>query len=118
MNPLTTFPDLLTFGLFAPTLLRLSVAVVLILVARERMKKSYAWLAVLSGISALFIILGLYTQIAAIIGIIALKLDFLMDGKRFGNTSWEIISLYGLAILILLSLLFTGPGFFAFDLPL
>jgi len=68
-------------------------------------------------ISGILLILGLYTQISAILGIIVVKFDFLVDRKLSKQTLEKVITYWIIAI-VLLSLLFTGPGFLAFDLPL
>ena len=121
MHPLSIFPSLLTFGLISPLLLRLSVGLFILFLAKDRYKKTYKWSAVVYFLSGLMIILGLYTQIAVLFGAASLKFDFWVDYWRNRKTTpikMEIYFLYGIAGIILLSLLFTGPGFLAFDLPL
>ena len=121
MHPLTTFPALLTYGLFAPSLLRLAVGVFILCLGLRRYKKPYQWTTIFYAISGILIVLGLYTQISAIVAIIVLKFDFYVDyyvNRKSTPVSKELYFLYALAGIILLSLLFTGPGLFAFDLPL
>ncbi|MBA3733473.1 hypothetical protein H0W91_03820 [Patescibacteria group bacterium] len=117
MHPLTVFPELLTFELIAPFILRLAACVFIFFIAKERYNKSYKWASIVYGISGLFILLGLYTQISALIAIASIKFDYWVNRKGL-TISTERKLLCAIVILILLSLLFTGPGFLALDLPL
>jgi len=117
MHTLSTFPQLLTFGLIAPLLLRLGVGLFLVYLAKERYNKIYKWSFVVYLISGILLILGLYTQIASIVSILVISFDFYTD-KDLTPFSTEKKILYIIMKVILLSLLFTGPGFLAFDLPL
>ena len=66
---------------------------------------------------ALGLLLGFYTQVAAILGvIICLKVLLVKRGLRHVSPLSHLG--YALLALICLSLLFTGAGAFAFDLPL
>jgi uncharacterized membrane protein YphA (DoxX/SURF4 family) len=63
---------------------------------------------------SLFLIVGFYTQLAALLNIIILliKIGFkARDGKLFTDG----INYYILLLAMFLSLLFTGPGYFALD---
>ena len=117
MHPLSTFPALLSWGLVAPLLLRLGVGVLRLFAGVERYKKEYSWLSIFYVGSSLLLTLGLYTQIASIVAILLIKFDFYMERKA-GRLSPEKNALTVLMVIILISLLFTGPGFWAFDLPL
>ena len=116
-HPLTIFPVLLTYGLFAPLLLRLTVGILRLLVGVEKYKKGNKGLAILNVLASILLIIGLYTQIVAIIAILLIKFDFYMERKA-DLLSREKTALSILMITILISLLVTGPGFWAFDLPL
>ena len=121
MHLLTTFPQLLTFGLVAPFLLRVTVAIFILSIGKTRYSKPYSWTAILYIAVGLALLAGIYTQIAAIIGIIIIKFDFYtnyMTKRGSDPITREIFMLYTFAAVILLSLLVTGPGFLAFDLPL
>src|SRR3989344_3512038 len=117
MHPLSTFPALLSFGLIAPLLLRLAVGGLIILFGWERYKKPYQWSSLLYVIIGVLLILGFYTQIVVIASILILKFDF-WTNKKAGQVSREKFLLQVIANVILISLLFTGPGFLALDLPL
>lgn len=117
MHPLAIFPQLLTFGLLAPLLLRLGVGALILFFGWNRYKKSQTLLAIIYWIVSALLVVGLYTQVAAILGIVINKIEVYPKWKH-RNLTKEGFALYALAGLIFLSLLFTGPGFLAFDLPL
>ena len=117
MHTLTIFPRLLDYVLLAPLLLRLSVGILRLFAGLERYKNKYKWLSVLYVASSVFLIIGLYTQISALVAIALIKFDFYLE-KKDGHLSREKTALTILMSIILISLLFTGPGAFAFDLPL
>ena len=117
MHFLSLFPHLLTYGLLAPMLLRISVGLLRLFAGIERYKKGHRISSILSIISSILIIIGLYTQIAAIAAIVLIFFDYYTE-KKISHISKEKNALTILMIAILLSLLFTGPGFLAFDLPL
>jgi uncharacterized membrane protein YphA (DoxX/SURF4 family) len=117
MHPLSTFPTLLTFGLLAPLLLRLVVGFIIISMSKERRKKPLQYLSLVYIAVGILIIAGLYTQITALIGVAVIKFDFWMDRKHTAHSKDRLI-IDVLLCAILLSLLFTGPGLLAFDMPL
>lgn len=117
MHPLSIFPGLLTFQLVAPFLLRLVVGFFILSIGWDRYKKPYKSACIIYAVAGILLILGLYTQIAAILALIVLKFDFYMD-KKNGHVSREKFILQVVVNIIVISLLFTGPGFLAFDLPL
>ncbi len=117
MHPLSAFPQLLTYGLLAPLLLRVSVAAYILFVAKIKYTKSQKFISALFAILGLLLFVGLYTQIAAGLAIVLLCADFYGNLKRHGVTL-EQKMIFTFVMVILLSLLFVGPGFLAFDLPL
>ncbi len=120
MHPLTVFPALLTFGLFAPFILRVTVGVLRLFVGVERFKsqeKGSQAMSFLYIISSVLLIIGLYTQIAAIVAIFLIWFDYRMTKKQ-GLMTREKMALAIVMKIILISLLVTGPGAWAFDLPL
>lgn len=130
LNP---FPALLDYWFLAPTILRISAGIVFIALARRYwirlgglqeffasrigapLGKACASLYVLVFIAVgIGLTIGLYTQIAAIAGTL-IGLIMATNGK--------ILAPYGRAVgwllfVISLSLLITGAGAFAFDIPL
>ncbi len=131
---LTLFPDLLTYSFFGPTIVRLALGGALIalahrhLLARERIRdemRGFGALApaIASGIPAsealigTLITIGLFTQVAALLSVvIAIKL-WAAHRKYPAITSPGPLALLCMGA-IALSLVVTGPGAFAFDLPL
>ncbi len=116
------FPDLLTFGLLAPFIIRLLLGAYFVIwgwnTAREKNaelgergiaglpKKIIGAIGLIAGLCT---IVGFGTQIAATV-LAALSAYF----GRQSNNRLSFILLFGMA----LSLLFSGAGFLAFDLPL
>lgn len=133
---LSIFPELLVYSLFAPFILRLGLGFVFIRFGglalssdRHRLISALqsfrlnpsGFFVTLIGIIELAVglslILGLYIQIGALIaGLISLKLIIAkLMGKPFGTEG----ALFDFLLLtISISLMFSGAGFLAFDLPL
>lgn len=134
MNILTPFPQLLDFGIFAPTLLRVAVALVFVYLAYTHFRNREAlgdihfplvgkadwvvWLAVLAEAAvALALFFGYYTQIAALVGLLAM-LKHLIWQKKYPQFFVLARGTTLLMFVVLFSLLLTGAGAFAFDLRL
>ena len=132
LNP---FPDLLTYGFFVPTLLRASAACIFFLLAQKLVidrKKiaatsfpivgtTPAWIISVGGacvaILGVLLFVGYATQWAALVGaLIALKYLFLLS--RYPALKQFSRSTYVLLFVICISLLFSGAGALAMDLPL
>ena len=133
LNP---FPALLTFGFFAPLLLRLALGVLFFDFGRHALTRGRAQhgllfealglkqgtrYAVILGsvelIIAVMFIVGLYTQIAALIGLVLSLAAYYLKGKH-GMHIEHRRHLFFLTAVISLSLLLSGAGAVAFDLPL
>ena len=117
---LSLFPDLLAYGLFAPTILRLVLSILIFSEAKESFNRETSYttakciaLLELTAAGALFI--GLFTQGAVLMIIAAVISRLLQSGKNMPKSE-KYFSYVALAIL--LSLLVTGPGVFAVDMPL
>jgi uncharacterized membrane protein YphA (DoxX/SURF4 family) len=109
------FPDIFFLSFFAPVLLRLPLAFVMLYDARHmwdaEQKNRASAIALL--IMAVLIGIGLFTQLAAIIAATHMTyLSFKSEKSVFRN---RLLLLLGLTIL--LSIFVTGPGGLAFDLP-
>ncbi len=131
---LNTFPQLLVFGFFAPTLLRLVAAGIFLYTAHYHFKHReqithtrfpivgarawVAWVALLvEALVGLGLLVGYYTQIAALVGaIIALKQ--LVWHSRYPGFFFFSRSTSLLLLVVMLSLLLTGAGAWAMDVPL
>lgn len=122
MQTLSIFPDLLFLGpSISPLILRIIVGLFIIYLAKERKNKEYNYMYIVNGIVGVVLFLGLYTQIAVILGLVLIKIDFYLNywkSRSLTPISVEKYFLYFFAGVILASLLFTGPGGFSFDLPL
>ncbi len=136
---LTIFPSLLAYGFFVPMILRISVAVFFGYQAVKHFKykktvseeledrfkwlshESAVWLAgllILAEVAVgVLLFVGAWTQIAAILAALGfLKMAYFNDTlPTYAPLSR---STYALLIIICLTLIITGAGAFAFDLPL
>ncbi|MEK7180092.1 MAG: DoxX family membrane protein [Patescibacteria group bacterium] len=133
---LNVFPELLPYGLLAPFILRVTVGLILInlgqltlrgerkqwetiarflhLVPEKVFVSSYGMLQITGGV---LLIAGVWTQaVAAIFSAIFLA-EFAMELREEAILKRSLV-FYLLLLAISVSLLFSGAGFFAFDLPL
>ncbi len=131
---LNTFPHLLVLGFFASTLLRVAVACLFFYASYSAYKHrdtaahlrfpiigEASWVGkftmLMYAAIGLMLLLGAYTQIAALLaGLTSIK--GLLFCKRFGPLFPYPRSTYLLILVICLSLLVSGAGAIAFDLPL
>ena len=118
---LSIFPSLLALEGFAPLLLRLTVGAVFALWAYGKLKKrtdsqDVAY-GVFEALIGLCLIIGFYTQLAALASaiILGVRLCLKVQQKAFLTDG---VNYYLILFIISITLLFTGPGFLAFDLPL
>ena len=122
MHPFATFPQILFLGpLLAPLILRLTAGFFILFIGWESWSTPRKWLSPLCTVVGILLVIGLYTQVSAIVAIILLKLNFYMEfckDKKFTSIQKEFLILYTVIVVILLTLIVTGPGFWAFDLPL
>lgn len=131
---LNSFPHLLVLGFFAPTLLRAAIACLFFYASYTAYKHRDAaahlrfpligeaswaggFTVLMYAVIGLMLLFGAYTQIAALLaGLTSIK--GLLFCKRFGPLFPYPRSTYVLILVICLSLLVTGAGAMAFDLPL
>lgn len=133
---LNTFPDLLTFSLFSPFILRVALALVVINLGYLKLdKEKMAWqqlfetihivparyfvriLASIEIIGAFMLVLGAYTQITAIILAITFFCEAVLE-YREPILEKRNLAFYILIFSIAFSLVFLGAGALAIDLPL
>lgn len=133
---LNTFPELLTFSLLAPLILRATIGFIILNLGYLKLtKEKVRWeasfealgirqkdlvlkiFALIEIIGGLALILGAYTQIAALVFVIIIFIELFIEQKE-ETLLVRDITFYLLMFAIALSLLFSGAGFFAFDLPL
>jgi putative oxidoreductase len=133
---LSVFPELLTFELLAPFLLRVVVGLILINLGWMKFKGEKArwegffdaigWrpketFVIVFGLIEIvgggLLLIGLYTQVAALVIAVINFAELHVERKESVLLKRDAI-FYLFIFVISISLLLTGPGFFAFDLPL
>lgn len=119
---LNTFPNLLTYGLFAPLLLRLALGIFLVFTSYKSLRGQISNVSRGSNIvlivAGIFIVLGLFTQVMALIALLINTATFVYKWKVVKSLSEKDIMLYVFVIVISFSLMLSGAGFYAIDLPL
>ena len=75
------------------------------------------WYGLVEGVLAILILIGLFTQIAAVL-ISILLIAHLAYKLKKGALFTDGVNYYVLLLAIALSLIVSGAGFYAFDLPL
>ena len=114
---LSVLPQLFSYQILAFTLLRLTIVLVSFLSGKMRYKNGHKIASVFYFLASVFLFIGLYTQIVAIMSILVMVFNYYQtDRKNNLATEQKLLSLVCLVILI--SLIFTGPGFLAIDKPL
>lgn len=135
MQTLSIFPDLLTFWLLAPFLLRVVVGLIFtyfgfIKIWKERDRRIsffkkigfgagvvLFWIiSITELVGGILLMMGLFTQLVALIlSIITIGAIYVKIRKpsRLDNS----LEFFTLLLAVLLSLLVLGPGFWAIDLP-
>ncbi len=106
---LNYFPQLLDLGILAPLLWRLALAINYFwLAAKPKTKPNFLLLRLIFGLGSIALVLGVATQVAAIVLAACLPTQF----KYLPKTQFFLILTGTLA------LLFSGAGWPAIDLPL
>lgn len=113
---LSLFPELLFLAPFSALFIRVAVAAAFAYTASKRLPEpdmSVRALGVVEGIGAVMFFLGLYAQAAALVGLAIVGVYAFAPRFRIFpvSTVW-------LLFVLCLSLLITGAGPLAFDLPL
>jgi uncharacterized membrane protein YphA (DoxX/SURF4 family) len=124
MYTLSLFPSLLSFGLLAPLLLRLTLGIVVFFWGYHGVKSAGSKddprkiaFNILDLIVGVLLIVGLFTQLAALITAVILTVK-LVNKARAKALFTDGVNYYFILFVIALSLLFSGAGFLGFDLPL
>jgi uncharacterized membrane protein YphA (DoxX/SURF4 family) len=124
MHTLSLFPVLLSYQQLSPFIIRIVLGVTLAYFGYNKIlgkgqssgsnSKTYGYIEV---VVALFLIIGLWTQLAAMLNaiILIIKLGWKIKEKKFLNDG---INYYILLLTMAISLVFTGAGFLAIDYPL
>lgn len=136
MHPLSVFPELLTYSHTAPLILRVIVGIIFVdlgwLVFTTEKK---AWidffetihfkpaklftkaLGIIEIVGGIMLIAGFYTQIAALVFAIILLAECYLETRESALLKRDIV-FYVLLLAIIISLLLSGAGAMALDLPL
>ena len=116
LNP---FPDLLIYSMLAPFILRIVLGLVYLDLGILNWKKSgnMKVLGLVEIIGAAMLFFGIYTQYAAILFILIGGISFYIEYKDASVLKRDIV-FYLLVLAISISLLLTGAGAYAKDLPL
>ena len=124
MHTLSLFPYLLSYQQISPFLIRIALGVTLAYFGYRKMmgqgessgsnSKIYGAIEI---IIAFFLIIGLWTQLAALLNavILLIKLGWKIKEGKFLTDG---VNYYILLLVMAISLIFTGPGFLAIDYPL
>ena len=111
------FPELFNFSFIAPFVLRVGLGVPLIKHGFEKLTAGGLNKRIFGGIifaSGILLLVGLFTQAAAIaVSLIIIVNSIIMRSNAPRSWTERLIKLA-----IAVSLILTGPGIFAFDLPL
>lgn len=118
---LSIFPDLLSYQMLAPFLIRLTLGTIFIYwtykILRSHPDTNKKIVAVVEGVAGILLIIGLWTQLAALV--IAIDLIIRLYNKyQTKSLLTDGVNYYLVLLVLAVSLLFTGAGFVAFDLPL
>ena len=124
MHILSLFPYLLSYQQLSPLIIRVVLGVTLAYFGYEKIlgnghssgsnSKIYG---VVEMIIALFLIIGLWTQLAAILNAVILVIKLCWKIKE-GKFLTDGVNYYILLLAMAISLVFTGAGAFAIDYPL
>jgi uncharacterized membrane protein YphA (DoxX/SURF4 family) len=119
---LSLFPSLLSWSQLSPFLIRLVLGVVLLYQAYKDMKSRGATgnkkiLGAIEAIVGILLVIGLWTQLAALIAALDLVVRLFFKAKSRAFLT-DGVNYYLILLVLALSLLFTGAGLFAFDLAL
>ncbi len=121
---LSLFPSLLTYERLGPFIIRGVLGITLAyfgylkIMNRGRSSGSNSVrYGIVEVFLSAFLIIGLYTQLTALINALILVSNIVFTPKQKALFS-DGINYYVLLLVMAISLLFTGAGAFAFDLPL
>ena len=117
----TFFPSLLSWSELSPLLIRLTTGAVFLYWAYGSMTSKAAdpkdkVISTTEGIVGVLLVLGLWTQIVALAAVIDLVIR-LIDKMRNRAFLTNGVNYYLILLVMALSLLLTGAGLIAFDLP-
>ncbi len=123
---MSVFPELFDFSLIAVFVLRATAGIffwvfgIRLIKVALRIKSKDVFLksigivyGLLKSATGILLVVGVYTQVMAILGMMLSLLSYIQEPKNTSNRQVQI-----LLFVLCFSLLFLGPGTFAVDLPL
>jgi uncharacterized membrane protein YphA (DoxX/SURF4 family) len=119
---LSAFPTFLSYNQLSPFLIRLVLGFIFVFWAYRALrnvgaKMDQKAIGIIEGVAGILLVIGLWTQVAALVVFVDLvirlverimKKAFLTDGVNY----------YLVLLVMAISLMVTGAGWIAFDLPL
>lgn len=122
------FPAILVYYLFGAFVLRMAAAITLFYFTKEHvsfartsdtrnLKYASCILAAIEVVGGVLLFIGLYTQVAALAGMLIAALLKVLSFAKFSLAPHGKVT-YFMLFMICFALLFLGAGAFAFDLPL
>jgi len=121
---LSLFPSLLTYQQAGPLIIRVILGATLAYAGYQKVRSRgtssgsnsarYGYVEIFISI---FLVIGLYTQLAAILNAAILIIKLALKAKE-GKLLSDGVNYYILLLAMCISLMLTGPGFWAFDMPL
>ncbi|MBI2482469.1 MAG: hypothetical protein HYV76_02835 [Candidatus Vogelbacteria bacterium] len=114
---LSLFPYLLDYSFFAPTLLRVAIALLILVGSTRSFKqRKVVALSVIKISASILLLIGLLTQLAALVLVLAIVFE-IWQAKKRGDGHFHL-HYHLLKLAVLVALLLLGPGAWAFDWPL
>ena len=121
---LSLFPSLLTYQMAGPLVIRVVLGITLAYFGYQKIKQhgtSSGSNSAIYGYAEIFIsiflVIGLYTQLAAMLNAAILVIKLALKAKE-GKLLSDGVNYYILLLAMCISLMVTGAGFWAFDMPL
>ncbi len=128
---LNIFPNLLTYTLIAPLILRLVLGVFMVFMSYKKIKFiNGSWFdgdriqkisngsQIVLALSGILLIFGLFTQIASLLILTITLTAFLYKKQILKAVSEKDLMIHVFIMAISFSLMLSGAGFYAIDLPL
>ncbi|MDB5238780.1 MAG: hypothetical protein JWO00_115 [Candidatus Parcubacteria bacterium] len=121
---LSLFPSLLTYRQAGPFIIRVLLGITLAYFGYLKVMKrgtssgsNSVRYGILEIFISVFLVIGLYTQLAAMLNALILLIKLVFKAKEKALFS-DGINYYVLLLVMAISLIFTGAGMFAFDLAI
>lgn len=119
---LSLFPSLLSWSQVSPLLIRLSLSAVLLFSAykvfsNKKTSSNTKIVAAIESLAGILVLIGLWTQGATLVITIDMLVRLVLKIRERAFLS-DGVNYYILILVMAFSLLLTGAGFLAFDLPL